>query len=174
MLSRRWLRSLTFVLTAAACAAPAKAPDTPAMDPAALKDAIQAREKEWSAAYLAGNGAAIAALYTEDAASIQPVGDSWSGRAAIAKGEQAGLDTLTITAREDIAEEVIPAGNDHAIEVGHYSFQGTSKASKKPVSSSGRYMVLWRKDADGVWRLQRDIGTEAPEKAAPAGPTKKA
>jgi uncharacterized protein (TIGR02246 family) len=175
MSSRRWLRSLTILLTAAACAAPAKSAEAPPIDPAALKDAIQAREKEWSAAFLAGNGAAIAALYTEDAQSIQPVGDSWSGRAAIAKGEQAQLDTLAVTAREDIAEEVIPAGADHAIEVGHYSYQATSKTTKKPVSSSGRYMVLWRKDADGAWRLQRDIGTEAPAKAPMMGalPAKK-
>ena len=171
MLSRRWLRSLTFLLIAAACAAPAKVPETPPVDPAALKDAIQAREKEWSAAFLAGNGTAIAALYTDDAASIQPVGDSWSGRAAIAKGEQAQLDTLAVTAREDIAEEVIPAGNNYAIEVGHYSYQATSKATKQPRASSGRYMVLWRKDADGVWRLHRDIGTEAPKVVAP--PAKK-
>jgi len=36
-------------------------------------------------------------------------------------------------------------------------------------------MVLWRKDTDGVWRLQRDIGTEAPAKApmAAAAPTEK-
>jgi len=175
MPSRRWLRSLTILLTAAACATPAKTAEAPPMDPAALKDAIQAREKEWSAAFLAGNGTAIGNLYTEDAQSIQPVGDSWSGRAAIAKGEQATLDTVAVTAREDIAEEVIPAGADHAIEVGHYSYQGMSKATKKPVSSSGRYMVLWRKDTDGVWRLQRDIGTEAPAKApmAAAAPTKK-
>ena len=173
MPSRRWLRSLTFVLIAAACAAPAKTPETPPVDPAALKDAIQAREKEWSAAFLAGNAAAIAALYTEDAASIQPAGESWTGRAAITKNEQAQLDTLNVTAREDIAEEVIPAGADHAIEIGHYSYQATSKASKKPVAASGRYMVLWRKDPDGVWRLQRDIGSEAPAVKAPAAPTKK-
>jgi ketosteroid isomerase-like protein len=77
-----------------------------------------------------------------------------------------------VTAREDIAEEVIPAGNDHAIEVGHYSYQGTSKTTKKPVSSFGRYMVLWQKDSTGVWHLQRDIGTEAPAKAV--APVKKA
>ena len=175
MPSRRWLRSLTLLLAAAAaaCTAPAKAPEAPPVDPAALKDAIQAREKEWSAAFLAGNGAAIAELYTEDAQSIQPVGDSWVGRAAITKGEQAQLDTIAVTAREDIAEEVIPAGPDHAIEVGHYSYQATSKTTKKPVASSGRYMVLWRKDADGVWRLQRDIGSEAPAKAPMAAAAKK-
>jgi len=161
--------------TAAACAAPAKSAEAPPVDGGALKDAIQAREKEWSAAFRAGNGAAIGALYTEDAVSIQPVGDSWAGRAAITKGEQAQLDTIAVTAREDIAEEVIPAGADHAIEVGHYSYQATSKATKNPVASSGRYMVLWRKDADGVWRLQRDIGAEAPTKspAASAAPTTK-
>jgi uncharacterized protein (TIGR02246 family) len=156
----------------AACAAPAKAPEAAPIDPVALKDAIQAREKEWSAAFLAGNGTGIGNLYSEDAVSVQPAGDSWSGRAAIAKGEQAQLDTIAVTAREDIAEEVIPAGPDHAIEIGHYSYQGTSKATKKPVGSSGRYMVLWRKDPDGVWRLQRDIGSEAPAKPA-APPAKK-
>jgi uncharacterized protein (TIGR02246 family) len=174
MLSRRWLRSSTFVLITAACAAPAaKTPDAPPVDAAALKDVIQAREKEWSAAFLTGNAAAIAALYTEDAVSIQPAGDSWTGRAAITKGEQTQLDTIAVTAREDIAEEVIPAGSNHAIEVGHFSYQATSKSNKKPVASSGRYMVLWRKDSDGVWRLMRDIGSDAPKVVAAAASAKK-
>lgn len=164
--SRRWLRSLTLLLAAAACAPPAKATETPPVDPVALKDAIQAREKEWSAAFLAGNAAGVAALYSEDAVSIQPAGDSWSGRAAIEKGEQAQLDTLAVTAREDIAEEVISVGANFAVEVGHYSYQATSKTNKQPRASSGRYMVLWRKDADGVWRLLRDIGAEASAKVA--------
>jgi ketosteroid isomerase-like protein len=33
-------------------------------------------------------------------------------------------------------------------------------------------MVMWRKDADGIWRLHHDIGTDAPAKAA-AAPAKK-
>jgi uncharacterized protein (TIGR02246 family) len=171
MPSQRRLRSLVFLLALGACAAPAKAPDKP-VDPAALKDAIQAREKEWSAGFLAGNSAAIAALYAEDGVSVQPAGDSWTGRAAIAKGEQVQLDTLNVSAREDITEDVIPTGNDHAVEVGHYSYQATSKATKKPVSASGRYMELWKKDSTGVWHILRDIGTEAPAKVVAA--TKKA
>jgi ketosteroid isomerase-like protein len=30
----------------------------------------------------------------------------------------------------------------------------------KPRRISGRYVVLWRKDTDGVWRLHRDMGVE--------------
>jgi uncharacterized protein (TIGR02246 family) len=165
MPQHRSLGSLVLLLTLAGCAPPAKAPEAPAAppDPAALRDAIQAREKEWSAAFLAGNAAGVAALYTEDAASIQASGDPARGRDGISKMMQAQFDTTAVTAREDITDEVIPAG-DYLVEVGHYSYQGTSKKANKPVSASGRYMVLWRKDADGVWRLHRDIGSEAPPK----------
>jgi uncharacterized protein (TIGR02246 family) len=163
MSGHRSLPSLALLLALAGCGAPAKTPAAPPVDPAALRNDIQAREREWSAAFLAGSAAGIAALYTEDGAQIQAVGASRQGRAAITAAMQAQFDTLTVTAREDIAEEVIPAG-DFAVEIGHYSFQGTSKAGHRPASGAGRYMVLWRKDADGVWRLHRDIGNDAPRK----------
>lgn len=170
MSGRRSLRSLLLMLTLAACAAPAKAPEgapdapsSPPPDVAALRDTIQAREKEWSAAFRAGNAAGVAALYTEDGAQVQASGDWFRGRDAIAKAMQAQFDTLAVTTREDITEEVFPAG-DYVVEIGKYSYQGTSKAGNKPRSATGRYMVLWRKDTDGVWRLHRDIGSEAPAK----------
>lgn len=166
MSGRRSLQSLVLVLTLAACTAPAKAPERPATsppDPTALREEIQAREKEWSAAFLAGNAAGVAGLYTEDGAQVQASGDWFRGRDEIAKALQAQFDTLTVTAREDVTEEVFSAG-DYAVEIGHYSYQGTSKVGNKPRSGAGRYMVLWRKDADGVWRLHRDIGNDAPAK----------
>jgi uncharacterized protein (TIGR02246 family) len=152
--------SLVLLLTLAYCAKPGEAPQA-SVDPAALRDTIQAREREWSAAFLAGNAAGVAALYTEDAAQVQASGDWFRGRDGITSAMQAQFDTLSVTAREDITEEVIAAG-DFAVEIGHYSYTGTSKANKSPRSASGRYMALWRKDADGTWRLHRDIGTEAP------------
>jgi uncharacterized protein (TIGR02246 family) len=158
----RSVLSFVLLLTVASCAAPAKAPEASA-DATALRDAIQAREREWSAAFLAGNAAGIAALYTEDAATVQPSGDWSRGRDGITKWYQAQFDTVTVTAREDITEEVIPSSN-YAVEIGHYSFQGTSKTDKTPRSGAGRYMVLWRKGTDGVWRLHRDIGSEVPPK----------
>lgn len=159
---RRWLGTLT-VLALTACAPKENAPASAQVDVVALKNEIQTREREWSAAFLAGNAAGVAALYTEDGAQIQPAGEARVGRAAITAGMQSDFDTLNVTAREDITDEVIAAG-DYAIEVGHYSYQATTKVGNRPVSESGRYMVVWRKDADGVWRLHRDIGNVAPQK----------
>jgi uncharacterized protein (TIGR02246 family) len=159
----RSLPAAALLFTLAACQAPApEAP--PPVDVAALTDAIQAREKEWSAAFLAADAAAIANLYTEDAATIQPSGEWRRGRAAIAQGMQPQFDTTTFSAREDITEEVIPVGPDFAFEIGHFSSMGTPKAGGAARTASGRYIVLWRKDADGVWRAHRDLGADAPAK----------
>ena len=154
--------SLFLAVAVFACAKPAETPPpAPPVDAAAMKDSIQAREREWSAAFKAGDAAAVANLYSEDGATVQPAGDWYRGRAGITEGTKKQLDTVNVTAREDITEEVIPAG-DYIVEIGHYSMTGTTKKGTKPISSAGRYMVVWRKDADGVWRLYRDIGAEAP------------
>ncbi len=160
---QRLLPSLLLVLTVVGCAKPAEAPPTPPpIDAAAIKDTIQAREREWSAAFLAGDPVAVANLYTEDGAQVQPAGDWFRGREAITAGMKKQLDTLNVTAREDITEEVIVAG-DYVVEFGRFTYAATTKKGNKPATGAGRYVVLWRKDADGQWRLHRDLGSEAPK-----------
>jgi uncharacterized protein (TIGR02246 family) len=158
----RRLPSVLAFLVLGACAAPAPEAAAPPVDPAAVKDAIQAREREWSAAFLTADGSAVAQLYTEDAASIPATGDWHRGRPAIAQDIQSQFDSVTFTTREDITDEVIPMGPDHVFEVGHYTASGTYKVGGKPRALSGRYVVLWRKDADGTWRIHRDMGSQAP------------
>jgi uncharacterized protein (TIGR02246 family) len=165
MLSLRHCSTSLVLFIVVACAAPSPEAAAP-VDVNAVKEAIQSREKEWSAAYLAADAAGVAALYTEDAASVPPTGDWTRGRDAIAKDNSVRFDSTTYTAREDITEEVIPAGPDYIFEIGHYSSTGTSKADGTPRAESGRYTVLWRKDADGVWRIVRDMGSAAPETTA--------
>jgi len=155
------LLSAAFLLATIACQAPAPAP-APPPDVAALTQAIQEREKEWSAAFLKADANAIASLYTEDGKSLQATGKHDVGRTAIAAGLQSQFDSITFVAREDITDEVIPVGEQYLFEVGHYTSRGTPKAGGPERTRTGSYVVLWRKDADGVWRLHRDIGSDAP------------
>ena len=50
-----------------------------------------------------------------------------------------------------------------------------AKPTTRPRVRAPDHMVLWRKDADGVWRLHRNIGNDAPTKKndAPTKPTKR-
>ena len=158
----RLLPVLLLVLSAGACAPQeeAAAPDA-AIDESAIRDTIEAREREWSAAFRAGDAMGVANMYTEDGAQVEPAGEWRRGREAIAASMKAQLDTLNVTMREDVPEEIIVAG-DYVIEIGQYKHTATTKVGNNPVSSSGRYMVVWRKDSDGQWRIHRDIGSDAP------------
>ena len=159
---RQRLVPLLALVLVVGCVTQSEGPATATIDPAAIRDTIQAREKEWSAAFVAGDAAGVANLYTEDGAQVEPAGEWRRGRATITTALKTQLDTLNVTAREDVSEEVIVAG-DYVVEFGRYSYTATTKTGNKPVSGAGRYMVLWRKDADGRWRIHRDIGNEAPK-----------
>lgn len=149
----------------AADAAAATTPAAAAPDTAAIRATITSTEKQYSEAYKKGDGAAVAALYSTDAASVPAQGEWSRGRDAIAKQNQTTLDAVTVDTREDVPEEVTVMG-DHAVEIGHYAWTGKAKKGGAARGEAGRYMALWHKDTDGTWRLSRDI-------AAVAAPAKK-
>ena len=56
-----------------------------------------------------------------------------------------------------------PSG-DMGYTWGH--FEGHSKdANGNPVTTSGRYMTVWRKDKDGTWKVVLDAGSNEPAEA---------
>ncbi|HTA95878.1 MAG TPA: DUF4440 domain-containing protein, partial [Verrucomicrobiae bacterium] len=51
--------------------------------------------------------------------------------------------------------EVARSG-DLAYDTGAYSFT-RNDASGKPVTATGKYLVVWKKQADGKWKVIQDI-----------------
>jgi ketosteroid isomerase-like protein len=52
---------------------------------------------------------------------------------------------------------------------GSYTMTTTGPATKKPVTDSGSYVTVFRKQKDGAWKAVLDINTsEAPPVAPPA------
>jgi uncharacterized protein (TIGR02246 family) len=123
------------------------------------REAIEAALVKFSEAFNSKDAAVVAAHYAEDAAVLPPDSVRIDGRANIKnfwKGAiDAGLSDLTLK-----AIEVEDQGN-WAYEVGElsYSAPGTGDAR---TTASGKYIVIWKKDTDGSWRLFRDIWNPNP------------
>ena len=145
------LLSLLFLIVTTAVLTPANAQSP--------RDAIEAALVTFAAAFNKGDDQAVAAHYAEDAALLPPDAARVDGRANIQKfwkgAIDAGLRDLTLKAVE------VEAVGDWAFEVGEvtYSAPGTGDAR---ATASGKDIVVWKKEADGSWRLYRDIWNSNP------------
>ena len=141
----RLAKLLATPLILTALAAPAAA--------GSVKSDIDAALAQYAAAFNRGDAGAVAALYTEDAALLPPGEVRVDGRAGIDVYWQslinAGIGDIRIT-----AVEVEAAGN-FAYEVGAFSLSVPGEGG--PITVHGKHIVVWKRGADGVWRLHRDI-----------------
>jgi uncharacterized protein (TIGR02246 family) len=144
------MRKLLVVLSIAATLAVLSAP----ANAQSAREAIEAALVTFSEAFNSKDAAAVASHYAEDAAVFPPDSARIDGRANIQnfwKGAiDAGLSDLTLKAVE------VQDQGEWAYEVGEvsYSAPGTGDAR---TTATGKYIVIWKKDTDGTWRLYRDI-----------------
>jgi uncharacterized protein (TIGR02246 family) len=164
------MRSLRFALVAlaavAACttkdarrsdtAAPAAATlaGTPTAD--AVRQTIDSNDARFAVAALKADTAALAGFYTDDAIFMAPNMPASRGHDAIAKSFAGMTSAMKLTAFKLQAQDVIVAG-DYAIETGAFDLAATAPKATKPQHDVGKYLVLWKKQADGSYRIARDI-----------------
>ena len=113
-----------------------------------------------------------AALYAEDAIVLPPNQAAIQGRAAI----QADLEASPPLSNFQLQSLEMEGRGDLAYDRGTYSMTVTPPGAA-PIEDRGKYVAIWRKQADGSWKCLRDIWNSdlplpAPEK--PAAPAKKA
>ena len=119
-----------------------------------LRDTIQSREDEWSAAYNANSKDGLGAFYEDGAVLIPPGSPPINGRIAIAEF----LSTLfpQLKNLKLVTDEVRSLGPDHAVEIGHSEYSAIAEDGS---SSPGidDYQVVWHRGDDGVWRYVTDM-----------------
>lgn len=130
--------------------------------PAAAEDvraAIEKASQAWMAAFDAGDAAGIAALYSEDAMLLPPDATQIKGRQAVQETFQGWIDA----GFKDIVLETVEveASGDLAYEVGSFSVKVPAE-NDQMVTATGSFLVVWKKGADGVWRMHRDTWSDAP------------
>ena len=147
----RWT-AVPLALAIAACQLPVPEgpPDLSPEDVAAI-DALPAQFTE---AVLTGAWADLAALYTEDAVRMPPNQTAVEGRAAI----QAALEQQAEVVTELTITPLVTAGlGDLAYQKGTYSAIMTVEGSPEPISDTGKYLFIARKQPDGSWLMTEDI-----------------
>jgi uncharacterized protein (TIGR02246 family) len=140
------MRSIFLALAGVLLALPAAAL---AQDYSDTEAAIRKAAAEWEAAFNAGDGAAVAALYSYDATILPDGAEPVNGREGIA-------EFWTTAAAEGATDEIKTVEifdlGDMAVEVGTYK----ATAADGTHLDHGKYMVLHKK-VDGEWKLYRDI-----------------
>ncbi len=124
-----------------------------------VRQAIEQRVREFEAAFNRGDTAALAALYTEDAALLPPDSGTIVGRPAIQRFWQGVQDAGM--RRIAMATQQVEASGDLAAEVATADL--TAEAGDGTTSTILlKYVVVWRRGADGQWRLAVDIWNSRP------------
>ena len=135
----------------------------PQADPAAVRAAIDAVNRDFMAAFQARDSKAIGLLYTEDAKLMPPNLEPALGRDAIVKVWESLLG-LPISSFLLETDEIHGTG-DVVTEEGHYALIGGDSQTVE----AGKYLVVYKKTEAG-WRLHRDIWSSNAPAMAPATP----
>lgn len=114
---------------------------------------LAAANRAFSAAYVAGDAAGVAALYTEDAMLIPP-GRTVRGRGAIQRYFTAPPGRRQLDHRLTTEEQWIDGAT--ATEFGTW-FSVTQREGVPPDTASERYLLVWKRERDGRWRMQVDM-----------------
>jgi uncharacterized protein (TIGR02246 family) len=160
--------SLAAALAFAACTqrpapAPSAPPDTRAADEAALRALI----KDWSAAAQAKDAGKFVSIYADDAVVMMAGAPDIEGLAAIREGIPAMMQDPAFALSFEADRVEVARSGDLAYETGSYSMTMTGP-DKKPATEKGHYVVVWRKGADGAWKVVVDAPVSDPPDAPEA------
>ncbi len=107
----------------------------------------------------AGGGKAFAKWFADDAVALNNGLAPVLGRASIAASAQWDPRQYQLTWVPQGAQ--MGPSNDMGFTWGHYQGRSTDKAGQ-PITKTGRYMTVWRKQRDGDWKVAMDASADEP------------
>jgi uncharacterized protein (TIGR02246 family) len=111
--------------------------------------------KEYSASLNAGDMDRWVALWTEDGVQMPPDEPAVVGKELIRARNQRVADQFTFDIGITNAE--VRTAGDWAYARGTYRASLTPKQGGKPMPIDGKYMTILARQADGSWKIHRDI-----------------
>jgi uncharacterized protein (TIGR02246 family) len=127
-------------------------PDTRTADEAAIRAASQ----EWSNAASTRDLEKAVSFYAEDATYNPPGAPLASGKDPIRKTWTNIVAIPGVNLRWESSKVEVARSGDLAYDTGAYTLT-KNDANGNPVTTKGKYVVVWKKQADGKWKVIQDI-----------------
>jgi uncharacterized protein (TIGR02246 family) len=106
--------------------------------------------------FYAGDYEAMAAMYTDDGRLIAQGMDVMVGRAAIEQfWKQACARSRAVGMKRSIHHDLVDSSGDVGYQHGRVVLEIPAGTESNTITS--RYLALWRRQADGLWRIALDI-----------------
>jgi uncharacterized protein (TIGR02246 family) len=130
---------------------------------AAVRAAIEAQHEAWRAAITQGDATAVARLFTDDAVLLAPDGTLAKTRPAVeTKLRQILSQTKYLSGGFTV--ESLDVEGDQAIEVAGFAWvRKMGDAAPTPLQK-GHALGVWKRGADGTWRIRAFSPKYDPEK----------
>ncbi len=131
----------------------------PASNPAADEAAIRTLDSAWNKSAADKNADVFATYYAADGVLLAPGDPMAKGHDAIhtAIAGLVAMPGFSLT----FAPDQVTAKGDLAYEIGTYKLTLNDKAGKMH-ASTGKYVVVWARQADGSWKVVIDAPTTTP------------
>lgn len=162
-------RSFALLGAAALAAGVAGCQKEAAADPAAVKEAIKADEKKWNEEFKARKQEALIAHYAGDAYFVAPGMKPAKGSTEIRGLYSTVLNDKNFEISFASDKMDVAASGDLAYSRGHFSEKYTDPKTGTVMSDSGSYITVYRKQADGSWKVVEDfaVADESTRKEVP-------
>jgi len=154
--------ALAVLLFGCTQAPPPPPPDTRAADEKAIRD----METAWVKEFAAKDMDKIVAHYADNGTVLLSNAPTMAGKDAIRAGMQQAIADPKFSL--DLKTVKVDISGDLAYSQGTYSVMFPDAKTKNLMSEAGRYVEVYKKQADGTWKVVEDINS--PE--APAVPAK--
>jgi uncharacterized protein (TIGR02246 family) len=124
-------------------------------DAAADAEAVRKVERDMLAAFQSKDKAKLAPFYADDAVMAVPGQPQMEGREAILAGAERDMKDPAF--RIDFTADKVEASGDLAYSRGRYTVGYTDPQTRNPAEGRGTYVTVFRRQADGSWKVVTDV-----------------
>ena len=137
------------------------ATDAPAATAAADTEAVKKLETDFLSGIETKQFEVAKAAYAADAVMVLPGDAPYQGTAAIA----ASYDKFAKdpAGKFDATNQSTTVGTDMAYSQGTYTFSYTNDKTKQVESGQYYYVMIYKKQADGTWKIVQDVSSPTPK-----------